>query len=453
MRNLNRDSVDFGHGGIPGTFAKLFLPTLSGMMFSVLFCLTDGLFIGRGVGSDGLASVNLVMPIFTLATGLGMMFAVGASVVAAIHLAQKNLKAARIIITQAFLATFVSGTLLGVILYAFPERILLLMGCSESLMEMCRMYYLWFVPCGLFVMIQIVGQFVIRLDGSPKYAMMVEVIPACLNIFLDWLFIFPVGWGLKGAAFATSLGSFTGVGMVAVYMLSSCRTLRLYRLKTSLTSILLTLRNIGYMAKTGLSGFLGEFSMSVLTLAGNYTFMEILGEDGVAAFSVTCYLIPVVFMVYAAISQSAQPIISYNYGAGNRERVRKTFRLAVTVAALFGLSMTLLMSLPAGIVVSLFLKEGSGAYNLCVGGFPLYTTGFVFMAVALTVIGYAQSVEKSALATVLTVLRGMLLPVTTLIVMPYLFGVTGLWLAVPVAELITTVIIAVSSWCGAFRLK
>ena len=453
MKDLGRDSIDFGNGSISRTFVRMLFPTLFGMLFSVLFCLTDGIFIGNGVGSDGLASVNLVMPLFTLATGIGMMFAMGSSVVAAIHLAKDNVKAARIVVTQAFLACIVLGSLLGLVLYLFPDRTLLLFGCSEQLMAMCREYYLWFIPCALFVMLQILGQFIIRLDGSPVYSMMVEIVPACLNIFLDWLLIFPAGWGLKGAALATSVGSAAGVVMVVWYMLFKRRTLSLYRLKHTVTSLVLTLRNVWYMMKIGVSGFLGEFSMSVLTLVGNYVFMKRLGEDGVASFSVACYLVPVVFMVYAAVSQSAQPIMSFNFGAGNFVRVRKTFRLALVSAGLFGIAMTLLMTLFIDPIVSVFLERGTAAYDICSGGFPAYSSGFAFMAVVMTVIGFAQSVEKSIAATVLTLLRGMVFPVIAFLTLPDILGTAGLWCAVPAAEAAAAAAAAVMALSGLFRLR
>lgn len=453
MKNLDRDSLNFGNGSIPRMFAKMLFPTLSGMTFSVLFLLTDGIFIGNGIGGDGLAAVNLVMPMFTVATAVGMMFAVGASVAAAIHMSQDNLKAARIIVTQAFAAVFTSGIVLGIVLYAFPDGMLGLMGCSGSLMQMCYEYYLWFIPCALFLMIQLVGQFIIRLDGSPTYSMMVEIIPACINIFLDWLLIFPVGWGLKGAALATSIGAFVGAAMSMWYMFFRRRSLSFYRLKSTLTSIVLTLRNIGNMMRIGLSAFIGEFSISVVTLVGNYVFLKHLGEDGVAAYSVTCYLIPVVFMVYSAISQSAQPIISYNFGAGNYNRVKNTFRLVVLSSLLFGIVVTALMIIFVRPVVSVFLSEGSVAYDLCVEGFPIYAAGFVFLAVGLTVIGYFQSVEKSLPATVLTLSRGMALPVAAFLILPEMVGHIGIWLAVPVAELLTVVLIVIFAVAGVFRLR
>lgn len=441
MKNLDRDIIDFGNGNIPQMFAKMLIPTIFGMLFSALFCITDGIFIGHGVGSDGLASVNIVLPIFTLAVAFGMMSGMGSSVIAAIHLSQGNIKAARIITTQAFLATLVVGVIIGGSLYSFADKMLVLLGCGDKLTGLCRDYYLWFIPCALFVMIQILGQFVIRLDGNPRYSMMVEVVPACLNMFLDWLFIFPLGWGLKGAACATSIGSLSGVVMVIFYMTSKCRTLALYRLKHTLTSLVLTLRNIAYMVRAGISGFIGQFSISVMTLAGNYMFMKMLGENGVAAFSIACYLTPVVFMIYAAISQSAQPIISYNFGAGAYVRVRRTFRLAIVAALAAGLSLSATLVFLIKPVVSVFLNTETAAYDICVAGMPLYSIGFVFMAFSQTVVGFCQSINKSGISTLLTLMRGMVLPVCAFLLLPALMGVNGLWLSVPLAELLVAVLI------------
>lgn len=452
MNDLDRDSVDFGKGGIVQTFGRVFVPTLAGMLFSAIFILTDGIFVGHGIGNSGLAAVNLVVPIFNIATALGMMFAVGVSVIAAIHLSQGNAKAARIIVTQAYMAILALGLILGIVLYSFPTAILKILGTSEVLMPMCTDYYLWFIPCILFLMVQMVGQFVIRLDGSPKFASLVEIIPACINIFLDWLFIFPLDYGIAGAAAATSIGGFAGIAMVTWYMARRCHTLRLYRLKCSVTSVVLTFRNMAYMVKVGISAFLGEFTMSVLTLVGNRTFIEALGEDGVAAYSVVCYLIPVVFMVYSAISQSAQPIISFNYGAGDSRRVGRTFGLTIGLSAFMGLVFTVFFYVFSKPIVSVFLVKTSSAYALCIDGLPLYSLGFVFMAIALTVIGYFQSVEKSFVATVLTLLRGLVLPVAALLTLPSVWHTAGLWLSVPIAEALTTVAIVIFAVAGVFRI-
>ena len=214
----NRDSIDFRAENIPALFRSIFIPTLLGMLFNAAFTLTDGIFVGHGVGAEGLACINLVAPIMMVITGLGMMLGIGCSVVAAIHLAKDNVKAARINVTQSYLAAIAGAAVLSVVFYAAPHRVLSLLGVSEQLMVLAREYYLWFIPTCVFLMLQIVGEFVIRLDGSPKYAMYANIIPALVNIGLDYTFILPCGWGLRGAALATDIGTGLGALMALYYM-------------------------------------------------------------------------------------------------------------------------------------------------------------------------------------------------------------------------------------------
>lgn len=169
--------------------------------------------------------------------------------------------------------------------------------------------------------LQSVGLLIIRLDGSPKYASAAAAIPSIVNVVLDYVFLFILDKGLEGVAVATSIGCWTGGLMVLFYILFLSKTMRLYPLKMSWKSLCLSLRNLWYQFRLGLSAFLGEISISILIFVGNYVFMKYLGEDGVAAFSIACYIMPFIFMTGNAISQSAQPIISFNHGAGNRKRV------------------------------------------------------------------------------------------------------------------------------------
>lgn len=436
----NRDSIDFAKSDIPQLFRSIFIPTLLGMLFNVAFTLTDGIFVGNGVGPQGLASVNLVAPIMMIMTGLGMMFGIGSSVVAAIHLSQENKKAARINVTQAFLAGGVLASLLGIVLYLFSCNVLVLLGVTPELMGMVHEYYVWFIPTCLFLMFQIIGEFVIRLDGSPRYAMYANIIPAVVNIVLDYLFIFPCGMGLKGAALATDIGAGIGALMAFYYMIFHAENLRFYRLKCSWTSLRLTLRNVGYMIKLGLSGFVGELAISVMMLTGNIVFGRYLGEEGIAAYSVICYLFPMVYMVYSAVATSAQPIISFNYGAGSRERVMRTFRHSVVVSLIFGAVMTLVFCLLPRTIIGIFLHPGVASFGYAVQGLPLYALGFVFVAFNISAIGYYQSTEQAVFSTLLMLLRGVVLLVPAFLLLPLWLGEIGLWLAVPLAEVVTSVV-------------
>ena len=410
----NRDHIDFAHDNIGRLFASLFFPTMLGMLFNMAFIFTDGIFVGHGIGGHGLAAINLIGPIMMLINGLGMMLGVGVSVVAAIHMAHCNVKAARINVTQAFIA--------GI-------------SCSVLMGTLC---YMWFLPTCLLNMITEIGLFVIRLDGSPRFAMLSNIIPAIVNGILDYIFIFPLQWGLMGASLATDLGGLVGTGMVLYYMCFKANTLKLYRLKTSTTSLRLTARNIGYMVKTGLSGFVGEIAVAVMMLTGNWVFKQYLGDNGVAAYSVSCYLFPLVYMIYSAVAASAQPIISFNHGSGERTRVHSTLRFSLLVAIGLGMAVSALFYFFAPTVVSCFLNTDAPAYALASEGLPYYATGFLFMAINVCVVGYLQSVERSGLAILFTLLRGIVFLVAAFLVLPRFLDVPGLWLAIPTAEALTT---------------
>ncbi len=437
MKDLERDCIDFGKSKIGPLFRSIFFPTLLSMVFTSLLTVVDGIFVGQGVGSDALAAVNIVAPLFLVTTGIALMFGVGVSVVASIHLSQGNNKAADINVTQALVVAPVLMTLFSVILYFARIPFLRLMGCSDALMPLALQYLIPLLPGCVFILIETIGTFVTRLDGSPRFASAIGIVPGILNIFLDWLFVFPMEMGIAGSSVATTVCCAIASGMVAWYMLYRSQSVQLYRLKLSRTSLYLTLRNIGYMSRSGFSSMLGELAMSMIMLTGNYVFIRWMGEDGVAAFSVACYLYPIVFMVNNSVAQSAQPIISFNYGAGFRNRVRETFRLSLRTATVCGLLATAILTLGAKPLICLFLQSRTKPYEIATAGLPLFAVSSVFFAINIAIIGYYQSIEQNGRATLYMLLRGLVFLVPAFILMPQFIFPQGVWLAVPLSECLT----------------
>lgn len=440
----SRDSIDFGTMKISSLFSRLFIPTLLGMLFSATLTIVDGIFVGHGVGSDGLAAVNIVAPLFMITTGVGLMFGLGVSVVAAIHLSQNKVKAARINITQALIVSSLIMILISGLVLCFHKQVGYLFGSSERLLPLVLDYIDWLVPSLVFGMIMSMGLFVIRLDGSPVYAMLCNAIPAVLNILLCYLFVIRLNWGIKGSAIATSIAMIVGGIMASIYIISFSKILHLYRLKISRKSIILSVRNIGYMIKLGSSALLGELAIACMLLVGNYVFIRTLGEDGVAAFSVACFCLPLVFMVNNAIAQSAQPIISYNYGSGNTLRVKKTKTLSIYISSLFGFIAMVASILFCKPLVSLFLDTSCNAYTIATNGIPYFALGFVFFSFNIVCVGYYQSIEKAKQAITYTLLRGFVLMILSFLTLPLFFGEKGIWLSVPCSEMLTAIIIVVS---------
>lgn len=438
---MNRDKLDFGRERIGKLFRSLFYPTLVGMVFNTLLNICDGMFVGHGVGSDALAAVNIVAPLFMLCIGIGLMFGIGASVAASIHLSEDNRKAANIIMTQAYLAGGMIFASIIVCCLFFTHDVLLLLGCSPRLEPYAADYLLWLLPGLMSFFLQCVGMMLVRLDGSPKYAMMVNVVAAVLNIFLDWLMVYPMQMGIKGASIATSLSCVVGGMMVVVYFIFFSEKLKFYRLKRSMKSLRLTLRNVGYMVRIGSATFVSEIAMGVTMVAGNYVFLSRLGEEGVAAFSVGCYLSPIIFSISNAVAQSAQPIISFNYGAGHSDRVKGALAVAMKSAIVCGVLITAVMWMGAPFLSALFLPTDTEAYPIATSGLPLLGLCALFFAINITFIGYYQSIEKAVRSLVYTLLRGIVFVVPLFALLPGMIGDDGLWLAVPSAEFLTTLII------------
>ena len=190
-----------------------------------------------------------------------------------------------------------------------------------------------------------------------------------------------------------------------------------------------------------LRAVLTTFGVKRLMITGNYMFLSRLGEGGVAAFSVGCYLFPIIFSISNAVAQSSQPIISYNYGAGNMERVGRALRIALGTAVISGLLITLCMWTGSPLLSLVFLPAGSEAYGIASKGLPLLGLCALFFAVNITFIGYYQSIERVVISTVYSMLRGMIFVIPAFLFLPSLIGDAGLWLALPVAEMATMLII------------
>lgn len=435
----NRDALDYGEMRVPRLFGKLFFPTLLGLISSVLLNLADGIFVGRGVGSDALAAINIAAPVFQISTGIALMFGSGLSVVAAVHLSKGNYKAANINVTQAFTVGLLLMAIAVMLINVFSHQTATLFGGSDLLYPMVHQYLIGVSPCLMFLVINMVGLFAIRLDGSPNFAMAVNAISAGLNIILDYIFVFPLQWGIFGAAIATSIASGVGTIMVVYYFVKMNHQLKLYRPKFSSTALRLTARNCGYMLRLGLPTFVAETAISCMMITGNYVFMHYLHEDGVAAYSVACYLFPMIFMFGNAIAQSSLPIVSYNYGLGNKDRIRETLRLSLGLAVGFGIVMTVAGYLFAPQIVNLFIDASSPANAIGKQGVPLFLLTCLPFTLNVVLIGYLQSLERYRPATVFMLLRGYIVIVPCFILLPMAIGVNGLWLAEPLSETITFV--------------
>lgn len=438
MEQKETTGLDYAGGKIGRLFSKMFFPTLLGLIFNALITIVDGIFVGQGVGPHGIAAVNIIAPLYMVVTGIGLMFGIGSSVIAGITIAQGDYRRASVNTTQACVMTCGLILLLVIGLLIWREETALALGSSHELLPGATVYLTWIIPGMFFLVIECIGMMVIRLDGSPKFAMYCNIIPAVINIALDYYLIFPCGMGVRGAAIATSVSIAIGAMMVVTYFLKFSYVIKfVWSAKGFFV-------NTWRQVQIGSSAFITEIAMSVMMLTGNYVFMNHYGDSGVAAFSIACYLFPLMFMMSNAVAQSAQPIISYNYGAKAYGRVRAAFKLSVMVAALCGLIACLSIALNARGIVSLFIPPECEAGRLAVYGLPIYSSCALFFAVNISFIGYYQSIEKAFKAMAFTLLRGVVILVPMFCLLPSVFPGWGVWAAIPASEAITLAVITLT---------
>lgn len=225
--------------------------------------------------------------------------------------------------------------------------------------------------------------------------------------------------------------------LVIAYLGWFARSLKLIKLKISSKSLRLFARNIGYQSRIGVPALLGEMSMAVIMFMGNQVFMRYLGDNGVGAFGIACYYCPFIFMIGNAIAQSAQPIISFNFGIGQFDRVRQTERLAIITALVCGTIVTAMFVFMPRLMVSLFIAPEGEAARIAIAGLPVFSVAVLCYIFNLTAIGYFQSAERIAPSIIFALLRGFVFVVPSFLLMPMILGTTGIWLALGISEILT----------------
>lgn len=429
--------LDYGRGNIPRLFRILFFPTLAAMVFDALFVIVDGIFVGHGIGAAGIAAISIISPLFSIVSGTGLMFGIGASVLASISMSHRDIARADTILTRAFASGTLLMALIALLCWLFADTIVGFLGCSDTLRAHCTDYLHWLLPGILFLMLQYIGMMLIRLDGSPRYAMLCNVIPGMVNVVLDYLFIFPLGMGVGGAALATSISCLIGGAMALLYFIRFSEVLNFARLDMTSAGVWATLRQSGAIMKIGFATLLTELAMSVMLFTANHAFIRLLGDNGVAAFSIACYLTPFLFSVNNSVAEAIQPIVSFNFGAGDRQRVGRALHTALVAATICGVAEVVAIAGGARYLVMMFLDPGTEAFRIAVAGLPKFALCGLFFALNIAYIGYFQAIKQSARATVFTLLRGMVFVVPALLLLPLATGIDGLWLAIPLSELLT----------------
>ncbi|WP_432664064.1 MATE family efflux transporter [Wukongibacter baidiensis] len=429
------NSLDLRNDKISKLFLNYFIPTVAGMLVMALHVVIDGIFVGRGIGSNGLAAVNIVVPVFTVFTGIGLLIGLGGATIVSIKLAQGKEDEASSIFTQSMVLSVVIMLTITILGLLNIEKLSYALGANDEILPLVVDYMrivLYFSI--IFTLGNAINCF-IRNDGAPKLAMFCMILGGVINFILDYLFIFKFHWGVKGAAIATGAGNLIGLIILLMYFLRQKGKLRFVKTRFYKKDIIRIFEN-------GLPTFLAEICISVVTIVHNLILMKMLGETGVSAYSIINYIHPLMLMIFMGTAQAVQPIISYNYGANEEKRVDETLKLTVKMSVILGIGFCLSGLLFSKQMVMLFLKNNPEVIQIASSGIRIFFLNYLFMGCNMVIAIYFQAIEHSKLSTIITLCRGLIFIILGLLILPKFSGINGVWLATPIAEFLTIVVSA-----------
>ncbi|UOQ84816.1 MATE family efflux transporter [Gracilibacillus salinarum] len=415
-------------------FFAYFFPSILGMMLMSANILIDGIFVGNGVGPEGIAGVNLAMPVFSLLFSIALWIGVGAGTMYSINIGSEAKDKASSIFSLAVISTLVLLFFIGLIGYLNVEKIALLLGANHDTLSYTTDYLTILFLFGWLIAIQELISIFVRNDGSPKLSMIALGVTAVVNILLNYVMIFVLDLAVFGAALATVLASVVGLLVLCLHFLKAT-TLR------KITFQWWSWRLLGRIFTVGFPSFLAEAGTMVFVAGYNLAIVHLLGTTGVAAFSVINYLHGFMFLSFFGIELALQPMISYYYGANEKNRIEESLKLGEKAAFTLGGVLLVIGLFAAPVLVSFFGLESEEVRTLAVQGIRLFFIGYLFIGFNFVYMTYFQSIGQIKSSMTIALLRGFVILILLLWILPKIIGVAGVWLALPFAELIVALLI------------
>ena len=402
-------------------------PTIFMMVFFGLYTVVDTIFVARGVNTDALSAINIVTPAINIIVGLATMLATGGSAVIARRMGSNKSVEARRNFTLIVAAAGVAGVVLAVSGSIFLDPLLQGLGASTDLLPYCRNYLgtlLFFTPMN---MLQVVFACLFVTAGRPGLGMLINVAGGLANAFFDYLLIMVFPMGIAGAALATGIGY--AVPAIAGLIFFSCN-------RRGTLCFIRPGFDAGVLKESvfnGSSEMVGQLATAVTTFLFNAAMLQLLGEDGVAAITIMIYSQFLLSTFFIGFSMGVAPVISYAYGCGDREKLKRIIGICLGVTVAASLAITTLTLVFGSTLVGIFSPQGSAVYPIARAGFLIFPFAFLFIGFNIFGSSMYTAVSNGGISAALSFSRNLLIALG-IVALPGFLGVKGLWMAVPLAE-------------------
>ncbi|WP_102691850.1 MATE family efflux transporter [Rummeliibacillus pycnus] len=420
-------------------FISYLFPSLFGMILMAVNILVDGIFVSNGVGALALAGINIAVPIFSILLSISLWIGIGGATLYSIEMGKGNIEKARSIFTQSIMMTVLIVGFLVVLCLWKQEQIAYLFGASSKVLPYVADYLHVILLFGLVYVLENILSIFVRNDGNPKLAMIGLITTSILNIILNYVFIFKMNMGVKGAAYATALSTIVGLLVLLVHFINKNSNLKFTHLHFNITTC-------SEILKIGSPSFITEGSAAIVVIGYNITFSHFAGEIGVSSYAIVNYLHAVFIMIFIGIGAAIQPIVSFNFGARLKERIEQVLKLGLKTGITFG---ALILAVGWGFgkqLIALFGVTDPDVIAYAQNGIYLFFIGYLFLSFNLIHAEYYQAIKKIRLSMMIIVMRSLVIFLPLLYILPSMFNSKSIWLAFPIAEGLTALGIIIFKW-------
>ena len=407
---------------------RFVLPSIGMMIFTSIYGMVDGFFVSNYVGKTEFAAVNLIMPFPMMLGAFGFMIGTGGTALVSMTMGQGKKHEANEIFSMLIKVLIIVGIALSVLGIIFIKEIALFLGATEDMLEHCVVYgAILMASMTPFMLTNTFQSFLVTAE-KPDLGLKITVAAGVTNMILDYLFIGVFRWGLIGAATATGISQLVGGILPLIYfMRENDSQLRLVPAK-------INFRHLGKTCFNGSSELMTNVSLSLVNMLYNLQLMKYAGENGVAAYGVIMYVNFIFVGVFIGYAFGSAPIIGYNYGAGNKEELQNVYKKSLLFNVVSGIGMCIIAILTSGILAGIFVGYDAELYEMTKRGFAIYGISFIVMGLNIYASSFFTALGNGLVSAILSFLRTLLFQVICVLVLPLIWELDGIWLAIVAAE-------------------
>ena len=430
---MMQDNI-LGTEKISKLFIKFSIPAILSLTIAGVQTMVDGIFLGNFVGTNAMASVNIAAPFMQLMIGMNLIIGIGGASYIGRSLGEGQVKRAQDIFKSACL--FMIGLSLVILClgFTFSQQLAMFLGANEVLLADTAMYIKMLALFAPFIGLSFILGIYVRCIGKPNIYLVSSIVSLVANIILNYVLIKQFKLGIVGAPIATGLSFATSFIIVAIPFMSKTMVLNFFTGKFNW-------KLTGQLLYNGSSEGVSSLAAAISTFVFNMAFMQIAGEVGVSAFTAIGYISLFASLIVCGVSAGIGPVISYNYGAKLHDRVKQMMSLSCKMAITMGTALVILIFLFGKYLIMLFVSDNQAVLELALQGSKIYAFTFFFNGLNILFSGYFTSIGDALSSIIVAICRGMIFILLGITILPQFIGISGVWMTVPVAEVLTLLVV------------